>query len=300
MSFVSRYLEPNLVERLNHLQLTARSVVQGSTSGLHKSPLKGASIEFRQHRAYVPGDEPRRLDWRVLARSDRPFVKEYDEETNLRSVLMLDTSGSMAYAGSDAVARSNKFDYAAKLVAALAYLMLGHTESVGLALLGQCLKQWLPPAGGHHHLSRVIDALERATPVGDGALATAVQQVADRLERRMLLIIVSDFFLPAAMIRRALARLRHDRHEVICLRILDPDEVEFPFRTWSHFRGMEGERPYLCEPALVRQTYLDNFNTHRRELEEACRTLRVECHTFQTDQVLIDAITSMLIRRAKT
>src|SRR5580704_19711479 len=118
MSFSSRYLEPALVERLNHLQLSARRVVEGSTSGLHRSPFKGASIEFRQHRFYVPGDEPRRLDWRVLARTDRPYIKEYEEETNLRCVLLLDRSGSMAYAGKS----GSKFEYGAKLVAALTYL----------------------------------------------------------------------------------------------------------------------------------------------------------------------------------
>src|SRR5881398_2024263 len=128
MGFVSRYLEPTLVEQLNHLQLSARSVVEGAITGQHRSPVKGASIEFRQHRAYVPGDEPRRLDWRVLARTDRPFIKEYDEETNLRCVLMLDCSGSMAYAGGEAAeaggGAGGKFDHAAKLVASLAYLML--------------------------------------------------------------------------------------------------------------------------------------------------------------------------------
>src|SRR5213592_3973519 len=132
MSFVTRYLEPALVERLNYLQVTARSVVEGATTGQHRSPVKGASVEFRQHRFYVPGDEPRRLDWRVLARTDRPYIKEYDEETNLRCLLLVDGSGSMSYGG----AGNTKFDYAAKLVAALAYLMLGQTESVGLGVLG--------------------------------------------------------------------------------------------------------------------------------------------------------------------
>src|SRR5688500_9210870 len=155
MSVVTRYLDPSLIERLNALQLSARSVVAGATLGQHRSPVRGASIEFRQHRAYVPGDEPRRLDWRVLARTDRPYIKEYDEETNLRCVLMLDTSGSMAYGGGDAAApdgpatdpdhpphpgvpaaADSKFDYAARVVASLAYLMLGQTESVGVALFG--------------------------------------------------------------------------------------------------------------------------------------------------------------------
>ncbi len=143
MSFVSRYLEPALVERLNQLQLSARSVVEGSISGLHRSPVKGASIEFRQHRFYTAGDEPRRLDWRVLARTDRPYIKEYDEETNLRSLLLLDTSGSMSYGRKS----GRKFDYAAKLVAALSYLMLGQSESVGMALCGAKLDHWLAPRG---------------------------------------------------------------------------------------------------------------------------------------------------------
>src|SRR5688572_3142731 len=137
MAYVSRYLEPQLVEKLNNLQLSARRVVEGATIGQHRSPLKGASVEFRQHRTYSPGDEPRRLDWRVLGRTDRPYIKEYDEETNLRCMLLLDASGSMAYAGSSARAgacdgSASKFDYAGKLVASLAYLMLGQTESVGL------------------------------------------------------------------------------------------------------------------------------------------------------------------------
>src|SRR5688572_22960099 len=137
MGFVTRYLEPALVERLNHLQVSARSVVEGAISGAHRSPVKGASVEFRQHRFYAPGDEPRRLDWRVLGRTDRPYIKEYDEETNLRCALVLDCSGSMAYAGAAARAgafdgSASKFDYAGKLVASLAYLMLGQTESVGL------------------------------------------------------------------------------------------------------------------------------------------------------------------------
>src|SRR3954466_12986847 len=144
MTFVSRYLDPNLIERLNQLQLSARSVVEGTINGLHRSPVKGASVEFRQHRFYTPGDEPRRLDWRVLARTDRPYIKEYDEETNLRCVMMLDRSGSMAYGGKS----GPKFDYPCRLAAALAYLMLAQTESVGLALCGARLDPWCAPRAG--------------------------------------------------------------------------------------------------------------------------------------------------------
>src|SRR5687767_13163206 len=195
MSFVTRYLDPALVERLNHLQLSARSVVEGSITGAHRSPLKGASVEFRQHRFYAPGDEPRRLDWRVLGRTDRPYIKEYDEETNLRCALLLDESGSMAYGGAAGgslaaagVAPGSKFDYGAKLVAALAYLMLGQTESVGLALFGERAQHWLAPRAGTPQLSRVIDLLERAAPTGASDPGRSMQDVADRLGRRSLTI----------------------------------------------------------------------------------------------------------------
>src|SRR5687767_1393207 len=272
MSFVTRYLDPALVERLNHLQLSARSVVEGSITGAHRSPVKGASVEFRQHRFYAPGDEVRRLDWRVLGRTDRPYIKEYDEETNLRCALMLDESGSMAYGaptpGSGGVAAGSKFDYGAKLIASLAYLMLGQTESVGLALFGERARQWLAPRAGTPQLSRVIDLLERAAPTGASDPGRAMQDVADRLGRRSLAIVVSDFFTPVPRLREGLARLGHDRHETILLQVLHPDEVEFPFRRWTRFRGLEGERGRLLEPAMARKSYLDTFRRHRRELEE--------------------------------
>ncbi|MDB5292348.1 MAG: hypothetical protein JWL69_3589 [Phycisphaerales bacterium] len=295
MSFVTRYLEPALVERLNHLQLSARSVVEGSITGQHRSPVKGASVEFRQHRFYTPGDEPRRLDWRVLGRTDRPYIKEYDEETNLRCMLMLDCSGSMAYGGKF----GTKFDYAAKLVASLAYLMLGQTETVGLALCGTRVEQLVAPRSGTAQLSRIIDVLERAAPTGEARVGPAMQEVADRLGRRSLVIALTDGFAPIASLRQGLARLGHDRHETILLQVLDKDEVEFPFRTWSRFRGMEGERAQLCEPAVVRKTYLENFRRHRQDLHETCRALGVEFHSFVTEKPLIDTITGFLQRRAE-
>lgn len=295
MSFVSRFLEPNLVERLNQLQLSARSVVEGSTVGLHRSPLKGASIEFRQHRAYVPGDEPRRLDWRVLGRTDRPYVKEYDEETNLRAMLLLDYSGSMAYAGQS----PSKFDYAGRLAASLAYLMLAQTEAVGLGLFRGRVEQWLSPRAASAQLSRLIDLLERAAPRGESSIAEAMHDAAERLGRRSLVIVLSDLFAPMQALREGLAHLRHDRHEVLVLRVLDADELNFPFRNWSRFRGLEGERPQLCESALVRKTYLSNFREHSRSLDETCRSMKIELETFVTDQPLADSLTGFLHRRER-
>ncbi len=293
MAYVSRYLEPNLVEKLNHLHLSARRVVEGSTIGQHRSPVKGASVEFRQHRIYTPGDDPRRLDWRVLGRTNRPYIKEYDEETNLRCVLLLDCSGSMAYAGS----AISKFDYAAKLAAALAYLMLGQTESVGMGCFSRRLDAFLPPHASTSQLSRVVDLLERATPRGPSSLGDAVHEIANRLDRRSLVILISDLLAPAKLLRDGLAHLRHDRHETIVLRVLDRDEETFPFKNWSRFRGMEGERPQLFEPAMARKMYLANFESHHEQLQKDCTAMGAELVTFHTDEPLIDSVTEYLHRR---
>ena len=293
MSFVSRYLDPVLIERLNHLQLSARHVVTGSTLGQHRSPVKGASIEFRQHRPYVPGDEPRRLDWRVFGRTDRPYVKEYYEETNLRCLVLLDGSGSMGYGRKS----GSKFDYAARLAASLGYLMLGQTESVGLAVFRRRIEAFLAPRTGSGQLSRLIDVLERSNPRGESSLATALHDAGNRLDRRALVIVLSDFFTHVERVHEGMAHLKHDGHEVIALRVLDRDEIEFPFRRWSRFKGLEGEQSQLCEPALARKTYLERFRRHQQELEGQCRAQHVELHTFPTDVPLADALARFLRER---
>src|SRR2546421_8144752 len=193
------------------MQLSARSVVQGGTMGPHRSPVKGASVEFRQHRFYVPGDEPRRLDWRVLGRTDRPYVKEYDEETNLRSVLMLDASGSMNYRGE----LGSKFDYATKLLASFAYLMLGQSESVGVTICSHERDDWLAPHGGPTQLSRVVDALERSAPVGATGLPRAMHEVAERLERRGVGVFFLGFFLCGGGVFGGVGRFWRGRKEEV-------------------------------------------------------------------------------------
>ena len=296
MGVVSRYLDPALVERLNHLQLSARSVVEGATIGSHKSPVKGASIEFRQHRIYVPGDELRRLDWRVLGRTDRHYIKEYDEETNLKCVLMLDASGSMAYGRGKKP--GSKFDYAARIAVSLAYLMLGQTESVGLCVFGKRVESWLAPHTGTGQLSRIVDAIDKVTPAGESQLARAIHQTADRMDRRALLVIISDFLLPVERFREGLARLGHDRHEVIALRVLDRDELVFPFERWTRFRGLEGERAQLAEPAVMKRRYQENQQAHAHALDQVCHALRAELRTFVTDKALADGLTAFLHHRA--
>jgi len=295
LGFVSRYLDPALVEQLNQLQLSARSVVQGPTSGQHRSPIKGASVEFRQHRFYVPGDEPRRLDWRVLARTDRPYVKEYEEETNLRCVLMLDRSGSMAYGRQF----GTKFDYAARLLAAMAYVMLGQTESVGVAMCGKGVESWLAPHAGPTQLGAVVNALEGSSPEGESDLGRAMHDVAERLERRALVIVLSDFFMPPEELRGGLAHLRHERHEVVWMQVVDRDEEQFPFRTWMRFRGLEGECGQLCEPVVLRRVYLEAFARHRRIIREMCLGLHAEFGSYVTDRPVLEALKQFVGRQGK-
>lgn len=290
MSFVSRFLDPGTVERLNHLQLSARRVVEGATTGMHRSPVKGASIDFRQHRAYVPGDEPRRLDWRILGRSDKPFVREYDQETNLRAVILLDGSGSMGYGG----AELTKLEYACRVVACLSYLMLAQTESVGLGVAGAGLGTWLGPRGGTAQMSRIVDVLERVGPHGASDLAAAMHWTTERLDRRALVIIVSDFFSPLDHLKAGLAHLGHDGHEVMALQILDEDELTFPFRHWTLLSGLEGEAAALSEPAMVRQGYLDNFNRHQEELSTLCASRGVRYRRMITRDPVIQSLIEML------
>jgi uncharacterized protein (DUF58 family) len=294
MNTVSRYLDAALLEHLKHLQLTARSVVQGSVSGLHRSPLKGSSVEFRQHRAYAAGDELRRMDWRVLGRTDRHFIKEYDEETNLRCMLMLDCSGSMAYG----TRSGSKWDYAARLVAATAFLALQQNESVGLSLFSGKLDLWLKPAHGPAQLWRILDALDRARISGPSALGQAMHQAAERLDRRCLVIVVSDFFCPLEQCRQGLAHLRHDGHEVVVLQVTDRDEEEFAFTGWRRFRGMENEGAYLAEPALARPVYQQNFLQHRRGLLDCCRLLNGQFQNVVTDRPLDQALRHLLLHQS--
>ncbi len=289
------------MQRLNQLALSGRRVVEGATSGMHRSPVKGASVEFQQHRAYVAGDEPRRLDWRLLARTDRTYVKQYNEETNLRAVLVLDCSGSMGYGGKARgkrqEARATKFEHGAKLVASLAYLMLGQTESVGFAGAGSDTVEWVGPGAGTTQLARILDGLERSGPRGESDLRKTLFEVAGRLGRRSQVVIVSDFFSPVKEIRQGLARLSHGKHETIALRVIDRDEVAFPFQNWTQFRGLEGEKAKLCEPAVMRQVYRENFERHSKELAQSCTSLGVELHTLVTDRPMVDSLIGVLSHR---
>jgi uncharacterized protein (DUF58 family) len=288
MSRLGRYLDPLLVESLRNLQLPARRLAEGGASGRHKSPRHGASVEFRQHRFYTAGDEVRHIDWRLLARTDRPFVRQFEQETNLRCMIALDASGSMGYRG--------KFDYSLRLATALAYLLLGNGEHVGLSVFTGAIDRWISPLSSTQQLARLVDAMERTVPRGNSEVKS-LHDICQRLRRRSLVIVVSDLFFSADQIATALARLRHNRHETILARILHPDEIEFPFKSWTQLEGLEGERPQAADPALGRRIYLQNFARHDRSLHDICRAQHVELATFRTDEPLSESLGGFLRKR---
>lgn len=292
MTPLQRYLDPELLRRLSTLTVSAQSVVAGMAAGRHRAPVRGSSIEFRQHRFYTPGDEPRRIDWRVLARTDRPYVREYEQETNLRCLLMLDASGSMGY-GKGAQA---KLAYGKRAVAALAYTMLSQTESVGLATFGGTT-QYVPPAGGESQLSRLLDAIDRTVAGGPGSIAAACSAVANRLRRRTFVVLISDIFSDTASVARGISRLRHDRHEVAIIRLLHRNEVEFPFLRWCRFVGAEGEGVRTIEPAEAREQYLKRFEAHRKKLAESLVPGGVRMQEWLTDGDLGDAVVRFIFRQ---
>ncbi len=294
MAHVSDFLAPAELQKISNLQVVARLVVEGFFSGLHKSPHKGFSVEFAQHRQYVQGDEIRRLDWKVFGKTDRFYVREFEEETNLRATILLDLSGSMAYGGTAAT----KVEYAKRLAAALAYLMLQQRDTVGLVTFDAKLRRYIPQRSGVAHLRVMLDELQSAQPGGETELATVFQGLVPRIHRRGLLIILSDCFGEVKDLISALAHFRHARHEILLFQILDRDEVEFPFQQWTKFESLEqAEHHRLIEPAQFRASYLENLARFQKELTDGCHRHRIDLVPMITDQPYSEALAAYLTRR---
>src|SRR5436305_7083461 len=227
--------DPTSLAKYGHLALIARTLVEGFLTGVHKSPYKGFSVEFAEHRQYYPGDEIRHIDWRAYGKTDRYYIKEYEEETNLRAHLLVDASGSMGYRGSG----PSKFEYAQYIAASLAYLMLHQLDAVGLVTHDTKVRQLIKPRANSKHLLRLIGALEETRPGGETSVAPLWHQLAGQLNRRGLVVILSDCFDQLGPLLHALRHFRHQRHEVLLFHILAPDEIEFPFRKMTQFRNLE-------------------------------------------------------------
>lgn len=282
-------LDPSAVARFGRLELLARLVVEGVMAGLHRSPFKGFSVEFAEHRQYGPGDEIRHIDWRAFGKTDRYFVKEYEEETNLRAYLVVDSSGSMGYAGKTV----SKFEYSRQMAAALAYLMVGQRDSVGLVTFDSALKAMVPPRSAPGHFSVICKTLEETKVGGETPLSGILHALADQIRRRGLVVVLSDGFDKLDDLKNALRHLRHQRHEVLFFQVLAPEEEEFPFRRPARFRNLEDPAQALrTDPSALRSLYLERFRAHCEGLKAEVRGMHADYHPVSTarppDQVLLD------------
>ena len=289
-------IDPTTLSKYGHLALVARNLVEGFLTGVHKSPYKGASVEFAEHRQYYPGDEIRHIDWRAVAKTERYYVKEYEEETNLRMHLLVDASGSMAFRG----AHPAKWLHAQHIAASLAYLMLHQRDAVGLALHDTKLRSLLKPRANAKHLLQILAALEAARPEGETALAPLWHQVADQIKQRGLVVILSDCFGDPAALLKAMQHLRHRKHEVMLFHILAPEEIDFPYKKWTQFKSLElASHRLLVDPQRLRKEYLANFERFRSELRQACGKCQVDYHLLRTDEPVERALGLYLSRRQR-
>jgi len=320
----SSLLDPALLERVKGLALVARRVVEGVLQGMHHSPLHGLSVEFSEHRQYSPGDELKRLDWRVLARSDRYVVKQYEQETNMRVVLVVDCSRSMAYGGrtagsgadagdgrqrqdrqetggladvQDADSRG-KFHYARVMAAALSYLLLRQGDSVGLMLTNYRVVEQVAPRAAPGHIMSLCRVLESATPSGITDVAAVVSQLAVRLRRRSLVVVISDLLDGVDDVLAGLGRLSHRGHEVLAFQVLDPRELSFDLGLAGHgvtvIRDMETGELFEAEPQLVRDLVRDEVQRFCERLDAGARAHGVHLLRCRTDQPVGQVLTRYL------
>jgi uncharacterized protein (DUF58 family) len=294
---LSSILEAEDITSLHNLQLFARTVVEGFTTGNHTSPHKGFSVEFRQHRPYVQGDDIRRLDWKIFGRADRFYIREFDEETNLRATIVLDASGSMGYRGQKGVL---KFDYARKLAAAMAYLLMSQQDAVGLITFDSKIREFIPNRTRITHLHHVLETMIKTEPGKDTALAPVLESLAQRLKRRGIVILISDFFDDPAAILKAIGVLRKKGHEIIAMQLWDRDELEFPFGQWARFENLEQDEDFLLlDPATIRRRYMEVLKNFQEQLKDGFRRHQVDYLPLPTDEPHAAALRSYLALRMR-
>jgi len=287
-------LDPGALARLGNLELVARSAVEGFLRGLHRSPFKGSSVEFAEHRPYVLGDDIAHIDWRSYAKTDRYYLKEYEDETNLRATLILDCSASMAF-GSGAL---TKFRYAQCLAAALGFLMVRELDAVGLLLFDSTVRRFVPPKASAAHLAGLFGELERAEPAGETALAAVLRSAAERVKRRGLAVVISDLLDDPREVLRGLARFRHRLCEVLVFQVIDPAELEFPFTNWTVFRDLEptGLRVRL-DARQIREAYRRNLGAHLAQLKQGCGSTSIHYALLDTRAPFDQALARYLAAR---
>ncbi len=288
-----QYLDPLTLARVSSLELQARLVVEGYLSGMHKSPYHGFSVEFAQHREYVPGDDIKHIDWKVYGRTGRFYLKQYEEETNLVCWLLLDVSESMRYGSKEVT----KYDYACMAAAGLAYLVLQQSDSVALVTFDDQIRTFLKPSSQPSHLKEMVHVMNQTAAREKTAMAPIFHDLADRINRRALIFVISDVFDDVEQVLMGFKHLRHRRHEVILWHILDNAELTFPFQDSTLFRGLEGYPELLTDPRSLRKSYLEQVNEFITQLQHGCRDQKIDYVQMRTDTPLSVALSSYLAHR---
>lgn len=277
----SEFLNPQIISKISNLDLRARLVVEGFMVGLHKSPYHGFSVEFSQHRPYMQGDNLRNVDWRVFGKTDRYFIKQYEEETNLKSYIILDNSKSMSYASDKKI---SKLSYAATLAAALSYLMITQQDAVSLTVYSEKVNTFLPAKSSQSYLHLILRELSKLTSSSSTNTSVALNQVAEKIKRRGLIIILSDFFDDIESTIKALKHFSHQKNEVIIFQILDPMERTFGFGKDAIFKDLETNDELTTQPFQIQKAY-------KEAMEEFTRRIKRECLNSNFDYNLIDTST---------
>ena len=290
-----REIDRRAVGKISRLQLRARLAVEGYYSGIHKSPYHGFNVEFAEYREYAPGDDPRYLDWRVLARSDRFFVKQFEAETNLNCYLLVDSSGSMDFARKGSKGDGGtRLDYGASLAAAIALLMLRQGDQVGLVTFDTAVRAFIPPRGNARHFSAIREALEGVKAGGDTRIASVLHEIAERVRRRSLVVLISDLFDNAEEVLRGLQHFRHRRHEVIVLHLLDDAEIAFPFDRVTLFEGMERGEEVVVDPRVVAEGYRASVADYLEGLKRGCAEKTIDYQRMLLSEPFDRALTAYL------
>jgi uncharacterized protein (DUF58 family) len=289
-----KYSDPDAIAQISDLTLRSRRLVEGAISGMHRSPFHGFNIEFAEYRDYTPGDDLRRLDWRVFARSDRHYIKQYEEESNVRVTFVVDASASMNYRGT---APLSKFDYAATLVVSLAMLLTRQQDPVGLVLFDEAAGTVLPPAATQAQVVVMSGLLERCNPARKTELGGLLRSLTGQLRRRSLLVIVSDLFTDLDAVYDSLNRLRFHGHEVLMMHVLDRDELDLPFDGPTIFHDIEGEEELFAEPWAFRRSYQQAMQEFLDEVRRECGNRGYDHVRFLTNEPLGTALSLFLHSR---
>lgn len=290
-----RSLHPEVIKRIGRLEVRARHIVEGLLSGMHRSPYFGQSVEFLQHREYVPGDDLRRVDWKVWAKQDRLYVKQYEEDTNLRCCLLVDVSESMAYGRGP----MTKCDYAVTSAAALGYLLLRQQDAVGCAVFDAGIRQTIPLRTSTSHLNTIVRALETKEAKNKTNLSQVIARVAETYPRRGMMILVSDLLAEPDDLLRGLRLLRQLGHDVLVLHVLDDDELDFPFANPSRFEGLESDEHLTCNPRALRDGYLQALDRFLTTVRRGCARDNVDYALIRTSTPLDAALNAFLRHRQK-